>query len=260
MGDHRYRCDACDIECRVYNSCGGLHEKLETGDGTRTQPLGIFGFICCMDVQDWECVVCVGRPGSGRRKCPICHGKRKIPADLPFDPKSKTDPFDKRIWTKANPNMGYSVDFSKYHKHINRALKSSIYRNTTLRYYGNVMVSCSEQLIAPQMAQHLINKHGQNCTRFSQTPSWYNPGVRELMRALRRGDVSRGGDPVMAWQADNLIVVRDARDLWMPDKSHKEKKIDLMVSVLMAISDCMFHAAEDDGRRSVYETRGLRTI
>lgn len=419
----------------------GLHEKLETGDGARMQPLGItittagddrasiwieerewmvravesvitgeiiddraFAFICCLDVAEYQCVVCKGagsrEQGAGsktipprstllapRSQCPICCGRGKVAADLPFDPKSKQDPFDPRIWTKANPNMEYSVDFSKYEKHINRALKSAIYRNTCLRYYGNVMVSSSEQLIdpqlwarnsgkpyihdgqmcrggidlgrqddfaawaiafpglldetpsgddledglsalhtydligksytcearaeslqnplidlwieqgllevhpgdqvdfeqieqdivevsnkyavmswafdamfAPQLAQHLINKHGINAVKFGQSPNWYNPAIRELMRALRRGDVAHGGDPVMAWQAENLIVVRDARDLWMPDKSHKDKKIDLMVAVLMAISDCLFHAAEDDGRRSVYETRGLRTI
>ena len=117
-----------------------------------------------------------------------------------------------------------------------------------------------DQMFAPQMAQHLINRHGQDCHRFSQSPSWYNPGIRELLRALRRGDVAHGDDPVMAWQAQNLVVVRDSRDLWMPDKAHSENKIDMMVSVLMAISDCLFYASEDDGKRSVYETRGLRTI
>lgn len=409
----------------------GLHEKLETGDGARMQPLGItittagddrseiwqeerdwivraveavltgeiiddraFGFICCMDVDEWDCVVCRGdgkrRNNKGKRlksKCPICNGVGRNEADAPFDPKSGQDPFDIRMWTKANPNMGYSVDFSKYHKHINRALLSPAYRNTTLRYYGNVKVSSADRLIdpalwarndgkpyihdgqfcrgafdlgrsddwagwalafpglldvapsaddiedgvtslhtydligksytsearaealmnplvdqwieagllevhpgdqvdfeqieqdiveisnkyavlswafdqmfAPQMAQHLINKHGIECHRFSQSPSWYNPGCRELVRALRRGDVAHGNDPVMAWQAENLIVVKDARDLWMPDKSHADKKIDMMVAVLMAIGDCLFHAAEDDGKRSVYETRGLRTI
>jgi phage terminase large subunit-like protein len=402
----------------------GFHEKLETGDGARMQPLGItittagddrakiwieerdwivrsvesvitgeivddraFGFICCMDVNEWQCVVCKGTGKRGAKKCGVCSGQGKLAADLPFSPKSKTDPFDKRIWTKANPNMGYSVDFSKYEKHINRALKSPIYRNTALRYYGNVMVSSSEQLIDPQLwarcsgkpyihdgqycrggidlarcddfaswslvfpglldesptaediedglsvlhtydvlsksytcearaeemqnsqidqwiengllechpgdqvdfeqiiqdiveisnkyavlswafdqqfavgpAQIMINRHGLNCTRFTQNPSWYNPGIRELLRALRRGDVSHGGDPVLAWQAENVIVTRDARDLWMPDKSHKGKKIDGMVSMLMGISDCLFHASEDDGRRSVYETRGIRTI
>lgn len=402
----------------------GLHEKLETGDGARMQPLGItittagddrseiwqeerdwmvravesvltgeiiddraFTFICCLDTKDWDCVVCAGKGKYRRKKCPVCNGQGRLPADAPFDSKSEQDPFDERMWTKANPNMGYSVDFSKYHKHINRALLSPAYRNTTLRYYGNVKVSSTarlidpalwarndgqpfihpgqfcrgafdlgrsddwagwalafpglldevptaddledgitalhtydligksytcevraeelcnplidrwieegllevhpgdqvdfdqiemdmvevsnkyavlnwsfDQMFAPQMAQHMINKHGQQCSRFTQAPSWYNAGIRELLRALRRGDVSHGGDPVMAWQAENLVVVRDSRDLWMPDKAQSELKIDMMVAVLMAISECLFHAAEDDGKRSVYETRGLRTI
>ena len=402
----------------------GLHEKLETGDGARMQPLGItittagddrakiwqeergwmvrvlesvitgeivddrcFAFLCCIDTKDHDCVVCKGKGKCGRKKCVICKGTGRRKADRPFDPKSDTDPYDERVWIKANPNLGYSVDFSKYEKHINRALKEPTYRNTMLRYYGNVMVSSSEKLIdpvlwaandgqpyihdgqfcrgafdlgrsddwaawalafpglldvapsaddredgvtalhtydlitksytcearaeslqndqleqwiesgrlivhpgdqvdfdmiewdivevsrkyavlswafdqmfAPQMAQHLINKHGQDCHRFSQSPAWYNPGIRELLRALRRGDVAHGGDPVLSWQAENLIVVRDARDLWMPDKSAKDSKIDAMVATLMAVCDCLFYAAEDDGRRSVYETRGLRTI
>ena len=31
MGGHRYRCDACDIECSVYNSCGDRHCPLCAG-------------------------------------------------------------------------------------------------------------------------------------------------------------------------------------------------------------------------------------
>ena len=31
MGDHVYRCDACDTECRVYNSCGDRHCPLCAG-------------------------------------------------------------------------------------------------------------------------------------------------------------------------------------------------------------------------------------
>lgn len=113
---------------------------------------------------------------------------------------------------------------------------------------------------APQLAQRLINLHGIPCHKFAQTPAWYNPACRELLRALRRKDVSHGGDPCLAWQADNLVFVRDAKDLWMPDKAGSPFKIDAMVSLLMAISDILHHSAEDESRMSVYETRGLRTV
>lgn len=39
----------------------------------------------------------------------------------------------------------------------------------------------------------------------------------------------------------------------MPDKSHPEKKIDLLCSILKATSDCLVHVAEYDEKRSVYE-------
>lgn len=116
-----------------------------------------------------------------------------------------------------------------------------------------------DQMFAPQMAQHLINKHGLEAHKFSQSYAWYNPAVRELLRALRRGDVFHGDDPVLAWQADNLIGVRDARDLIMPDKDVGAQKIDAMVAMLMALGDCLFYAADDDGRISPYENRGIRT-
>lgn len=117
-----------------------------------------------------------------------------------------------------------------------------------------------DQTFAPHTAQRLLNVYGIPCHKFAQAPSWYNPGIRELLKALRRRDVSHGGDPCLAWQADNLVIVRDAKDLWMPDKSGSAFKIDAMVAVLMALADILHHSADDDSRVSVYESRGLRTI
>jgi phage terminase large subunit-like protein len=403
----------------------GLNDKLDTGSGARLQPLWLttttagtdqsdlwikgrhwfvqaveavltdsvvddrcFTFICCLDVKEWQCVVCKGSGKRNGRTCGVCKGLKTLPGDTPFDHKSGQDPFDPRIWTKANPNIGHSIDFDNgYRGDINEALHSPIERNKVLRYFGNVMVRSTEQLIDPilwnrnggkpfirdgqscrggidmsrnddfsawalvfpstmdespsaedldngisqlhtydiickcyttearaeclqnplidkwiesgvlkchqgdqvnfsdverdivaasnrysvlswgmdrmfaaQLGQTLLNKHSIPVTWFRQDETWYNPGIRELMRALRRGDVAHGGDEVLAWQAGNLIVRRNEKDLWMPDKSHKDRKIDGIVAVLMAMSECLFHACEDDRRRSVYETRGLRTI
>ena len=113
---------------------------------------------------------------------------------------------------------------------------------------------------APQMMQRLINVYGLPAHKFAQHPSWYNPAVIELRKSLRRGDVSHGGCPVLAWQADNLIYKRDAKDLCMPDKAESPFKIDAMVALHMAIGDILFHAADDASRISVYESHGLRTV
>ncbi len=113
---------------------------------------------------------------------------------------------------------------------------------------------------APQMMQRLINVYGHPAHKFVQAGSWYNPAVVELRKALRRRDISHGGCPVLAWQADNLIYKRDAKDLCMPDKAESPFKIDAMVALHMALADILFHAADDESRMSVYESHGLRTL
>lgn len=113
---------------------------------------------------------------------------------------------------------------------------------------------------APQMMQRMINVYGHPAHKFAQNASWYNPAVIELRKALRRRDVCHGGDPVLAWQADNLIYARNAKDLCMPDKAESAFKIDAMVALHMALSDILFHAADDESRMSVYESHGLRTL
>lgn len=86
------------------------------------------------------------------------------------------------------------------------------------------------------------------------------PGLCELQRSLRCGDGSTEGDPAIAWQAENTNLVRDARNLRMPDKSNLDLSSDVVCPVWMSISDCLFHAARDNCRRSVYEIRGKWTI
>ena len=116
-----------------------------------------------------------------------------------------------------------------------------------------------DDTFAIQMLQRLINAYGLPAHKFVQRPSWYNPAIRELLRALRREDVAHGNDPVLTWQAGNLVIVRNAQDLWMPDKATSAQKIDAMVATLMAIGDILHFSADDESRISVYETRGIRS-
>ena len=113
---------------------------------------------------------------------------------------------------------------------------------------------------AAQIGQHLVNVHGIEAVRFSQSARWYNPAIRELLRALRRRDVCHGGDEVLAWQAGNLIVKRNARDEYMPDKATSAFKIDGMVALLMAMSETLYHSGSGIAGRSVYETQEIRTL
>jgi phage terminase large subunit-like protein len=66
---------------------------------------------------------------------------------------------------------------------------------------------------------------------------------------LRAGRVSHGNEPVLAWQAGNVMFHRNHEGLVKPDKSNRMSKIDGMVALFMAFSECMF--AENRGQGSL---------
>ena len=109
-----------------------------------------------------------------------------------------------------------------------------------------------------QLAQELLNEHGLNVFKFTQAAKFYNEPIRTFLRCLARKQIRHDGDPVLAWQAGNLTIRRNWRDEWMPDKVASDGKIDAMVALLMAFSECLFQ--EHQAERSVYEERGIRTL
>lgn len=111
-----------------------------------------------------------------------------------------------------------------------------------------------DETFAKQMAQSLFNEHGLQIFKFTQAPTFYNEPVREFLKAIADGRIIHEGDPVFTWQALNLTIKRNARDQWMPDKSNPKQKIDAMVAVLMAFSECLF--AEKQGP-SYYDANPL---
>jgi phage terminase large subunit-like protein len=123
---------------------------------------------------------------------------------------------------------GNSVDFNEVQDHILHGVP------------GTPATWAYDETFAKQMAQSLLNEHGLQIFKFTQAPHYYNEPVREFLKALADGRIIHEGDPVFTWQALNLTIKRNARDQWMPDKSNPKQKIDAMVAVLMAFSECLF--------------------
>lgn len=117
--------------------------------------------------------------------------------------------------------------------------------------------------------QRLKEVHGLTVFPFSQNAFRYNAPTRLLKSLLTQVHLVDGkpvralchdGDPVLAWMMTNLIVVKNAKDEWMPDKGASPQKIDLCVATIMALSECVF---EDNGvapAGKFYETNELEIV
>jgi phage terminase large subunit-like protein len=121
---------------------------------------------------------------------------------------------------------------------------------------------------AGHMAQNLMAE-GLEVFKFTQAHKYYTIPIEELRKLLGKSRtvngvpvpmLSHNGCPVLAWQAGNLIIDRNARGERMPDKRNSSNKIDAMVAVLMALSECLYHGAESN--QSIYdrESRGFVEI
>jgi len=101
-----------------------------------------------------------------------------------------------------------------------------------------------DNTFAEQLAQNLLNMHDCNVSPMHQTSNSYNEPLRSFLRAVKQGRILHGGDPVLAWQACNLVIKRDAKDRWMPDKPGSMFKIDGIVAALMAYEAALFFESQ----------------
>lgn len=106
-----------------------------------------------------------------------------------------------------------------------------------------------DKTFAPQLAQSLTAE-GLEMFPFTQGHKYYTEPIREFRKLIGKFRMVNGvklpllkhnGCPVLAWQAGNLILDRNTRGETMPDKKNPECKIDAMVAVLMAFSECLYH-------------------
>lgn len=109
---------------------------------------------------------------------------------------------------------------------------------------------------AVMVAQSVKEETGLDLYPFYQTHKRYNEPTRGFLRLIKdQRRFRHDGDELLAWQADNLSIDRDANDRWKPEKAGSgERKIDGMVALIMAYSECLFHEKGDGP--SVYDTEG----
>jgi phage terminase large subunit-like protein len=82
--------------------------------------------------------------------------------------------------------------------------------------------------------------------------------TKELLRLVLDRKLSHGGNAVLRWMADNMVVTTDPAGNVKPNKQKSREKIDGMVSGIMSLDRAIRNRGAQTG--SVYQTRGIRTI
>lgn len=79
----------------------------------------------------------------------------------------------------------------------------------------------------------------------------------ELLRLITAKQLQHGGDPVLRWCADNLVLRSGPAGRLMPDKERSREKIDAMVALIMAVGRAAVAAPPEV---NPYNERGIRRL
>jgi len=87
---------------------------------------------------------------------------------------------------------------------------------------------------------------------FGQGFASMSPPTKELMNLVLAKKIRHGGNPMLRWNIDNLVVNQDPAGNLKPDKAKSTQRIDGAVALIMALDRATRHAED----KSVYEERG----
>jgi phage terminase large subunit-like protein len=95
---------------------------------------------------------------------------------------------------------------------------------------------------------------GMTVVEFPQRTSHYAYPTKEFLEMLPDCHFEHGGNPVLAWMASNLVLVKDHNDNPMPSKKNSIGRIDGIAATIMAMGRALGGAEEE------FVTRGLLII
>lgn len=148
-------------------------------------------------------------------------------------------------WVTATP--GETVDYSYVHRRI---LEDSE------RY---VIGAIAYDPWNAEPTRILLENEGLTMVSMRQGQKSLNLPCKELERCVLEGTLDHGGDPVLAWMAENVQVKTDENGNIRPvkpDHAGSAKRIDGIVATIMAVGVGMI----TDAGPSIYETPGALSL
>lgn len=106
----------------------------------------------------------------------------------------------------------------------------------------------------------MLERDGMPLEPYRQGPATMGVPIDELEKLFMESRINTGGNPVIEWQMDNVMIYKDKNgNKWM-DKSTSKDKIDGPVSLANAMCAYLHSEAEGEAPLSVYENRGIITL
>ena len=100
-----------------------------------------------------------------------------------------------------------------------------------------------------------LEEDGFTMVPFGQGFKDMNPASKELLKLVMEQKIAHGGNPVLRWMMDNIMVRQDPAGNIKPDKEKSTEKIDGCIATIMALDRAIKCGLETGS--SVYDDRGL---
>jgi phage terminase large subunit-like protein len=94
---------------------------------------------------------------------------------------------------------------------------------------------------AVEMSQNLTDD-GFTMVDFGQGYKSMSPPTKELLKIVMGGKIRHGGNPVLRWMCDNVVVTTDAAENVKPDKAKATERIDGITALIMAFASAIVRA------------------
>lgn len=108
---------------------------------------------------------------------------------------------------------------------------------------------------ATMLTQNLRDA-GLTVVDFGQGYKSMSPPMEELMRLVLSERVAHGGNKVLRWNFDNIVVMQDEAGNIKPDKKRATEKIDGSVATIMAFARAIVH----EDHEGAYDKRGMLIV
>lgn len=130
-------------------------------------------------------------------------------------------------WIRATP--GNVIDY--------QAIELDILKDTEIYQVEEIAY---DRWGAVQITQD-FEAEGITVVPFGQGYKSMSPPTKELLKLVMSQKIRHGGNPVLRWMADNMMVTMDPAENLKPDKKKSTERIDGIVAMIMALDRALRH-------------------